>query len=70
MKDRLGLDSTREGRMQGFSLGSYVKLMEVQPVLAHISQQFERGRRNSGRLIAISGRSPVDRGSTASKRCA
>jgi hypothetical protein len=28
IEDRRGLDSTREGMLQGFSLGSYVKLVE------------------------------------------
>ena len=28
IEDRRGLDSTREGMMQGFSLGSYVKLVD------------------------------------------
>jgi hypothetical protein len=28
IEDRRGLDSTREGMIQGFSLGSYVKLIE------------------------------------------
>jgi hypothetical protein len=45
IEDRRGLDSTREGVVQGFSLGSYVKLTEVQPLLAHISQQLEPGPR-------------------------
>jgi hypothetical protein len=37
IEDRRGLDSSREGMIEGFSLGSCVKLTEVQPLLPHIS---------------------------------
>jgi hypothetical protein len=47
IEDRRGLDSTHEGMVQGFSLGSYVK--------AHVSQQFEPGPRNSSRRGTKSG---------------
>ena len=33
IEDRRGLDSCREGMIEGFSLGSCVKLAEVQPLL-------------------------------------
>jgi hypothetical protein len=55
IEDRRGLDSTREGMMQGFSLRSYVKLTEVHPLFAHSSQQLEPGRRNSSRRWTTSG---------------
>ena len=47
IEDRRGLDSTREGMMQGFSLGSYVQLVD------YTGRLFRQGKAS---IIAVPGR--------------
>ena len=49
IEDRRGLDSTREGMMQGFSLGSYVQLVD------YTGRLFRQGRPRSQARIARDG---------------
>jgi hypothetical protein len=44
IEDRRGLDSSREGMIEGFSLGSYVQLVD------YTGRLFREGRRRSRRI--------------------